>query len=226
MTTYLTTIRNGLPAHYGTYRTLYHFFRTKKHVLDAISRKKPYPFAWGGRGRKFKSCHSDQKTGFARIPFFLYFTRFFGTFRLLKKPQKRFFFGCKKRRFWIWYNIWYNTFLCLYFLSVERTFQTWPIWGKEWNLISLPLLLCRMRTYHNLRKSTSQIRCSFRTFQTWPIWGKECHLISAPLLLCMMRTSRNRQSLASKSRCSLRVLQGCSIGEWNSTLKFRPTIIM
>lgn len=56
LTTYLTTIRNGLPAHYGTYRTLYHFFRTKKHDLDVKSRKKLYPFAWGARGRKF-NCH-------------------------------------------------------------------------------------------------------------------------------------------------------------------------
>ena len=55
----LTTFRTGLPGDSSTRRTLYQFFRTKKHVLDAISRKKTYPFAWGGRGRKFKSCHSD-----------------------------------------------------------------------------------------------------------------------------------------------------------------------
>ena len=60
MTTCLTTFRTGLPGDSSTRRTLYQFFRTKKHVLDAISRKKTYPFAWGGRGRKFKSCHSDQ----------------------------------------------------------------------------------------------------------------------------------------------------------------------
>ena len=59
-TTCLTTFRTGLPGDSSTRRTLYQFFRTKKHVLDAISRKKLYPFAWGGRGRKFKSCHSDQ----------------------------------------------------------------------------------------------------------------------------------------------------------------------
>ena len=59
MTTCLTTFRTWLPGDSSTLRTLYQFFRTKKHVLDAISRKKPYPFAWGGRGRKFKSCHSD-----------------------------------------------------------------------------------------------------------------------------------------------------------------------
>ena len=58
-TTYLTTFRTGLPGDSSTTRTLYQFFRTKKHVLDDISRKKPYPFAWGSRGRKFKSCHSD-----------------------------------------------------------------------------------------------------------------------------------------------------------------------
>lgn len=48
MTTCLTTFRTGLPGDSSTQRTLYQFFRTKKHVLDAISRKKLYPFAWGG----------------------------------------------------------------------------------------------------------------------------------------------------------------------------------
>ena len=62
MTTCLTTFRTGLPGDSSTLRTLYQFFRTKNHVLDAISRKKPYPCAWGGRGRKFKSCHSSQKS--------------------------------------------------------------------------------------------------------------------------------------------------------------------
>ena len=28
---------------------------------------------WGGRGRTFKSCHSDQKSGVVRFPIFLYF---------------------------------------------------------------------------------------------------------------------------------------------------------
>ena len=62
MTTCLTTFRTGLPGDSSTRWTLYQFFRTKQHVLDAISRKKLHPFAWGGRGRKFKSCHSDQKS--------------------------------------------------------------------------------------------------------------------------------------------------------------------
>ena len=61
MTACLTTFRTGLPGGSSTQRTLYQFFRAKKHALDAISRKKLYPFAWGDRGRKFKSCHSDQK---------------------------------------------------------------------------------------------------------------------------------------------------------------------
>ena len=61
MTTCLTTFRTGLPGDSSTRRTLYQVYRTKKHVLDAKSRKKPYPFAWGGRGRKFKSCHSSQE---------------------------------------------------------------------------------------------------------------------------------------------------------------------
>ena len=50
MTTCLTTFRTGLPGGSSTRRTLYQFFRTKKHVLDAISRKKLYPFAWGNGG--------------------------------------------------------------------------------------------------------------------------------------------------------------------------------
>ncbi len=33
---------------------------------------------WGGRGRWFKSSHSDQKSGVVRFPIFLYFTGFFG----------------------------------------------------------------------------------------------------------------------------------------------------
>ena len=33
---------------------------------------------WGGRGRKFKSCHSDQFGGSTEPPIFLYFTGFFG----------------------------------------------------------------------------------------------------------------------------------------------------
>ena len=35
---------------------------------------------WGGRGRKFKSCHSDQNRRFNRTSDFLYFTGFFGFF--------------------------------------------------------------------------------------------------------------------------------------------------
>ena len=49
-TTCLTTFRTGLPGDSSTQRTSYHFFRTKKYELDAISRKKLYPFAWGDRG--------------------------------------------------------------------------------------------------------------------------------------------------------------------------------
>ena len=80
MTTCLTTFRTGLPGDSSTRWTSYQFFRTKKHVLDAISRKKLHPFAWGGRGRKFKSCHSDQKSGFERIPIFLCLLSFWGLF--------------------------------------------------------------------------------------------------------------------------------------------------
>jgi hypothetical protein len=54
LTTYLTTNRNELRDNNGIYRTKYHLFRTKKHYLDAISRKKLSPFAWGDRDHKFK----------------------------------------------------------------------------------------------------------------------------------------------------------------------------
>ena len=37
-------------------------------------------WSWGGRGRKFKSCHSDQKSGVVRFPIFLVFIDFFRTF--------------------------------------------------------------------------------------------------------------------------------------------------
>ena len=60
MTTCLTTFRTGLPGGSSTQRTLYQFFRTKKHVLDAISRKKLHPFAWGNRNYWFKPDRSDQ----------------------------------------------------------------------------------------------------------------------------------------------------------------------
>ena len=35
---------------------------------------------WGGRGRKFKSCHSDQESEDDKSSDFLYFTRVFRTF--------------------------------------------------------------------------------------------------------------------------------------------------
>jgi len=60
MTTCLTTFRTGLPGDSSTRRTTYQFFRTKKHVLDAISRKKLYPFAWGDRGNMFMPYYSVQ----------------------------------------------------------------------------------------------------------------------------------------------------------------------
>ena len=74
-TTYLTTFRTGLPGDSSTLRTLYQSFRTKKHVLDAISRKKLYFVAWGGRGRKFKSCHSDQEEIRTNLLFYFIFSQ-------------------------------------------------------------------------------------------------------------------------------------------------------
>ena len=120
-TTYLTTFRTGLPGDSSTRRTLYQFFRTKKHVLDAISRKKLYPFAWGGRGRKFKSCHSDQVNGGCKSSVYLYFTRVFRTFgcgiflyRALKKCSE----NSEKSS---WYIIWYIGSNGTFHRSVEAT---------------------------------------------------------------------------------------------------------
>ena len=76
-TTCLTTFRTGLPGDSSTRRTLYQFFRTKKHALDAILRKKPYPFAWGNRGRKLEYCHSDQKSIEKRCFSMLFCTLFY-----------------------------------------------------------------------------------------------------------------------------------------------------
>ena len=47
---------------------------------------------WGGRGRKFKSCHSDQKSGVVRFPIFLCFIRLFGVFERVSKTL--FFMPC------------------------------------------------------------------------------------------------------------------------------------
>ena len=86
MTTCLTTFRTGLPGDSSTTRTLYQSFRTKNHVLYAISRKKLHPFAWGGRGRKFKSCHSDQLNGRIISFRFSLFYKGFSHFLSVEKP--------------------------------------------------------------------------------------------------------------------------------------------
>ena len=51
--------------------------------------------------------------------FFFILQGFLALFDFKKSLKKGIFFECKKRRFWTWYNIWYNTFSSLYFLSVE-----------------------------------------------------------------------------------------------------------
>ena len=38
---------------------------------------------WGGRGRKFKSCHSDQKSGFVRVPIFIFYSFYYIYFKFL-----------------------------------------------------------------------------------------------------------------------------------------------
>ena len=48
--------------------------RYHKIIYDNGKYYQIFPF-WGGRGRKFKSCHSDQKSGVVRFPIFLYLSR-------------------------------------------------------------------------------------------------------------------------------------------------------
>ena len=49
---------------------------------------------WGGRGRKFKSCHSDQNRAVSKLLDFLYFTRFWGVFLLFEFLCSKSFFIC------------------------------------------------------------------------------------------------------------------------------------
>ena len=50
---------------------------------------------WGGRGRKFKSCHSDQNRRFGWTSDFLYFTGFFGILGVCTASKMCAFF-CQK----------------------------------------------------------------------------------------------------------------------------------
>ena len=62
---------------------------------------------WGGRGRKFKSCHSDQVTGGCKSSGYLYFTRVFRTFGcgiFLYRAPKNTSENSEKSS---WYIIWY-----------------------------------------------------------------------------------------------------------------------
>ena len=46
-----------------------------RYSLTVETTSSSFDTRWGGRGRKFKSCHSDQKSGIVRFPIFLYLSR-------------------------------------------------------------------------------------------------------------------------------------------------------
>ena len=76
---------------------------------------------WGGRGRKFKSCHSDQVNGGCKSSVYLYFTRVFRTFGcgifyiVLRKKCSE---NSEKSS---WYIIWYIGSNGAFHRSVEAT---------------------------------------------------------------------------------------------------------
>ena len=59
-------------------------YESQKSGCGAVGSALP----WGGRGRTFKSCHSDQETGNLRIARFSLFHKGFGTFCLFAVPPK------------------------------------------------------------------------------------------------------------------------------------------
>ena len=76
----------------------------------------PKSHNWGGRGRKFKSCHSDQKTGDVKSPVFF---SFYGTFLKLEVAKSGSVSLSETRgnrpRKHGWYKIWY--------IDSKRTFH-------------------------------------------------------------------------------------------------------
>ena len=76
---------------------------------------------WGGRGRKFKSCHSDQVNGGCKSSVYLYFTRVFRTFGcgiFLYRTPKKCSENSEKSS---WYIIWYIGSNGTFHRSVEAT---------------------------------------------------------------------------------------------------------
>ena len=81
LTTSLTIVRSGLHGNSSTREHENVRFSwqnsTKKHYLALEKHKNR---SWGGRGRKFKSCHSDQNRRFNRTSDFLCIIRILGRF--------------------------------------------------------------------------------------------------------------------------------------------------
>ena len=75
LTTFLTIVRSGLHGNSSTREHENVRFgwqnSTKKHYLALEKHKNR---SWGGRGRKFKSCHSDQNRRFGWTSDFLLFS--------------------------------------------------------------------------------------------------------------------------------------------------------
>ncbi len=80
---------------------------------------------WGGRGRKFKSCHSDQKTGDVKSPVFF---SFYGTFSKLEVAKSGAVSLSETRsnrpRKQGWYKIWYIDSKRTFHRSVEAMHET------------------------------------------------------------------------------------------------------
>ena len=96
---------------------------------------------WGGRGRKFKSCHSDQKTGDVKSPVFFSFYGTFSKLEVAKSGAVRLSETRSNRpRKQGWYKIWYIDSKRTFHRSVEampetsgktRIFRCFP--GAEFN---------------------------------------------------------------------------------------------
>ena len=63
LTTCYTTYRTGLRGFSSTrYNKNAWYSLQESTKYPQVALEKPNPCPWGGRGRKFKSCHSDQKS--------------------------------------------------------------------------------------------------------------------------------------------------------------------
>ena len=80
---------------------------------------------WGGRGRKFKSCHSDHKTGDVKSPVFFSFYGTFSKLEVAKSGAVRLsekHGNCPLKQGW--YKIWYIDSKRTFHRSVEAMSET------------------------------------------------------------------------------------------------------